>query len=152
MSAEKTAEEKQKRRFWQRGSSADDTAESAEDAKGLTASKGRATPGRRASGEAASSNFITRSFGGVFEYFAGVRSELQKVTWPDREETRRLTILVIVVTIVASIVLGLISLGFTELFRFGLDSPLIFLAFFVIVAVAGFVLYRRRADNDVSSY
>lgn len=150
MSAEKTAEEKQKRRFWQRGSSADDTAE-AENDKGITAKKGHATPGRRVS-QAETGNAVTRSLGGITEYFSGVRSELEKVTWPDRDETRRLTILVIVVTIVSSLALGLISLGFTELFRFGLDAPVIFLVFFVIAAVAGFVMYRRSAADDVSPY
>lgn len=121
--------------------------------RAVTAGKGRATPGRRVQEQGEKrGNFITRAFGSVREYFEGVNSELRKVSWPTREDTRRLTVIVIVVMVISAIVLGLISLGFTELFRLGLATPLIFFGFFVVVAIGGFILYRRSQRSDASPY
>ncbi len=56
--------------------------------------------------------------GGVtprFSYFREVIGELKKVVWPTREETRRLTIMVIIVSVAVGIFLGAIDLGFTRL-------------------------------------
>jgi len=44
-----------------------------------------------------------------------VISELKKVTWPSRQETTRLTLLVIAVAVSIGIALGLIDLLFTRL-------------------------------------
>jgi preprotein translocase subunit SecE len=41
--------------------------------------------------------------------------ELRKVTWPTREETIRLTILVIVVSVAIGVMLGLVDLFFAAL-------------------------------------
>ena len=54
--------------------------------------------------------------GGLFQFFGEVVSELKKVTWPTREETTRLTILVIAVSVAIGIVLGIIDILFTRLF------------------------------------
>jgi len=48
-------------------------------------------------------------------YFREVIGELKKVVWPTREETRRLTIMVIIVAVVVGLFLGAIDLGFTHL-------------------------------------
>lgn len=48
-------------------------------------------------------------------YLGEVISELKKVVWPTRAETRRLTIMVIIISIVIGLFLGAIDLGFTEL-------------------------------------
>ena len=48
-------------------------------------------------------------------YFSGVIGELKKAVWPTREETRRLTIMVIIISIAIGIFLGAIDLGFTRL-------------------------------------
>lgn len=97
-------------------------------------------------------NFITRAWRGIREYFTGVNSELRKVAWPTRADTRRLTVIVLVVMIVSAIALGIVSLAFTELFRLGLVSPLVFAIFFAVVAVGGFILYRRSQRSDASPY
>src|SRR3954467_14975317 len=63
--------------------------------RGMTAGKGRATPGRRQQDEDEDTgNVATRTVGGFREYLEGVRSELSKVIWPTREEAQRLTIIV----------------------------------------------------------
>ena len=53
--------------------------------------------------------------GGLFQFFGEVISELKKVTWPSREETTRLTMLVIAISVVIGIALGVIDLMFTRL-------------------------------------
>lgn len=121
------------------------------ESRGITAGKGRPTPGRRNTQEvekvAESGNFITRFFRSIREYFEGVRSELNKVSWPTRIDVRNLTIIVLATTIIASLILGIIGLGFTELFRIGLVTPAVFLVFFLIVGAVAFVLYRRTQNN-----
>ena len=159
MSAGNTVDKQSRRRGRRRGENlveeveADFEDEDLAEERAITTGKGRATPGRRVhEQEEKRGNFITRAFGNMREYFEGVNSELRKVSWPTREDTRRLTVIVIVVMIISAIVLGVISLGFTELFRLGLASPLIFFGFFVVVAVGGFILYRRSQRSDASPY
>jgi len=53
--------------------------------------------------------------GGVFQFFGEVVSELKKVTWPSRQETIRLTLLVIAVSVAIGVVLGVLDLLFTRL-------------------------------------
>ncbi len=116
-----------------------------EDPKGLTASKGRATPSRRQMEEQADEpqgNFFTRLVGSMREYFAGVRTEITKVTWPTREDTRRLTIIVIIALIISSIVLGIIAYFFTQLFGVGLQQPIILLAIMLGGAGLGVLIAR----------
>src|SRR5690606_13402369 len=107
-----------------------------------SANKGRATPARRREEEVEekpqqSGSLITRTTQGLSEYFQGVRSELQKVTWPTRDDVRRLGIIVLATLIVAAIALGLISAAFTEMFRVGFESPVILLGFMLIVGGIG---------------
>lgn len=70
----------------------------------------------------------------IAAYLHGVRTELAKVTWPTREETLRLTAVVLGVTIAFSIALGLLSTFLTWWFQqaFNPDSETTFL----IIAVA----------------
>jgi len=121
--------------------------------RGVTARKGRATPGRRNLPVARESgNRLTRPFISLRVYFEGVRDELGKVSWPTREEARRLSTIVLVSTLLASLVLGLIALGYGELFRVGLGQPLLFLGFFVVVLGLGAFFYIRNNRNNSSSW
>ena len=66
----------------------------------LTVGKGRATPGRRQqSGE---DDAPRGFFGNLADYFQGVRSELNKVAWPTREQVVTLFRNVLIVTIIAA--------------------------------------------------
>ena len=124
--------------------------EEAEDSeRGLTAAKGRATPGRRtADDKEEGGNFLTRLARGLRHYFEGVRSELKKVAWPTREDTRRLTLIVIGMLIVSSLVLGAIGALFTELFRIGLNNPLVLIGFMVAAVGGGFIFYQTRSRRS----
>jgi preprotein translocase subunit SecE len=72
-------------------------------------------PGRRPGGEASRRAFNFRSIGEIV-------TELRRVTWPNRQETTRLTIMVITVSAVVGILLGLIDLIFARLFGVLLGS------------------------------
>ena len=48
-------------------------------------------------------------------YLREVIGELRKVVWPTRDETRRLTIMVIIISVAIGIFLGAVDLGFTRL-------------------------------------
>jgi preprotein translocase subunit SecE len=52
---------------------------------------------------------------GVPNWLADIVSELKKVTWPSREETSYLTMVVIIVSLVVGAVLGVIDIFFSEL-------------------------------------
>lgn len=123
--------------------------ETAEEKALVTAAKGRATPGRRAQDEhdPAQRGF----FGRMIDYVAGVRSELDKVSWPTREQAVLLFRVVLVVTIAAAIVLGIVSFIFNELFAVGLANPIIFVITGAIVGVATFMIMRRRNTIAPSS-
>ena len=50
-----------------------------------------------------------------FKFFSEVIAELRKVSWLSRQELIRLGLMVIVVTLAAGIVLGLVDYGFSKL-------------------------------------
>ena len=85
----------------------------------------------------------------IVAYLRGVASEMQKVTWPTREETRRLTLVVLGVTIAFSIGLGLLSsfFGWWLQQAFHADSETTFLIVAAIVAVVAggsYAVFRDR--------
>lgn len=53
----------------------------------------------------------------VVQFFKESRAELKKVVWPTKEDVISSIKVVIISTIVVAIVLGLLDLGFSELFR-----------------------------------
>ena len=119
--------------------------EKASDSRAVTPARSRTADApavRDDDSSAKSGNFFTRLIRGTREYLEGVRSELGKVAWPSREDTRRLTIIVIIALILSSVALGAVASGFTELFRIGLDSPVVLLGFMVVAVVGGY-LYNR---------
>ena len=52
-----------------------------------------------------------------FRIVGEVISELRRVTWPTREETMRLTLMVLSVAAAVGVFLGLVDIGFTQLFQ-----------------------------------
>ena len=53
-----------------------------------------------------------------FEFARGIIAELKKVAWPSRQEAIRLTLIVLVVTVVIAITLGMIDYGFSKFVDF----------------------------------
>jgi preprotein translocase SecE subunit len=119
-------------------------------ADALTETKGRATPGRRSSRKAKGKtepegNSLTRPLFATVDYFSNVRSELNKVAWPSREDTRRLTILCINVTIASALFLGILSLLLTEFIQLGLarGNSWMLLGVIVLMVAGAFGAMRR---------
>jgi len=50
-----------------------------------------------------------------FTFFGDIIGELKKVVWPTRQETMRLTLIVIGLCVVMGLVLGAVDYGFSEL-------------------------------------
>jgi len=53
----------------------------------------------------------------VIQFFKESRAELKKVVWPTRDDVISSIKVVIISTIVVALILGLLDLGFSELFR-----------------------------------
>lgn len=51
----------------------------------------------------------------ITDYLAQVRAELRKVKWPNREETIRMTAVVIIVSVILGIYIGTLDYGLTKL-------------------------------------
>ncbi len=152
MSTEKTTGTRTWRSWWPFGGRADAQSEQALE-HGVTTRKGRATPGRRNLPVVQEGgNRLTRPFVSLFGYIEGVRDEIKKVSWPTREEARRLSVIVLVSTLLAALVLGLITLGYSELFSIGLGQPMIFLGFFVVVVGLGAFFYIRANRKKPTSW
>jgi preprotein translocase subunit SecE len=57
----------------------------------------------------------TKKPNAIVRYFRETSGELRKVTWPTRQEARRLTTVVVVVVAVMSALLGLFDFAFARL-------------------------------------
>ena len=117
------------------------------------ARKERPTPSARqaAKPQKASRSFVDRIpvVRSVVAYLRGVVAEMQKVTWPTREEARNLTLLVLAVTVAFAIGLGALDAFFSWWFRqaFHPDSEMVFLAVaaaMLLVGGGGYMALRRR--------
>lgn len=54
---------------------------------------------------------------GIGKFIREASSEMKKVVWPSREETQRLTLVVIGISLSIGVFLGIFDLLFTELIR-----------------------------------
>jgi preprotein translocase subunit SecE len=61
----------------------------------------------------------------LFRYFRETRGELRKVTWPTRQESQRLTAIVLAVTALMSLFLGVLDFIFSN----AIQSLVEFIAF-----------------------
>lgn len=118
----------------------------------ITERKGAATPGRRTrkikkGKPEPQGNTMTRPVYQLVDYFVNVRSELNKVAWPSREDTRRLTILCINVTIASAIFLGILAVIWSEFMRIGLNPGYAWMLLAVIVAMVGFAFLMIRRGS-----
>ena len=51
----------------------------------------------------------------MFKFLREVKAELEKVTWPDAQQTTRMTVTVILISAIVGIYLGAADFLFTEL-------------------------------------
>ena len=101
--------------------------------------------------EGGTGNVVTNTLTNIRTYLSDVRAELNKVSWPDRADVIRLTRIVLLVTILSSLALGIISIFFSELVRYGIDAyPIIFVVIFAVIIVTTVYLFRR--DSQKTGY
>ena len=152
--AERVVTDSRARRKRRRGESV------VKDASPSTEKKGRATPSRR-KGEtkaaATSSTGIdnTPIVGGIVRYFKGVYAEMQKVTWPTREETINLTQVVLAVTIAFAIGLGILDTFYTWWFDKAIQNEttaFLIIAGIVTLIAGGLVYAVFYRETDTISY
>jgi preprotein translocase SecE subunit len=124
---------------------------------GETQKKDRPTPSRRNAPKGAPRRNIFQRIPVVrpiYNYFDASAEEMRKVTWPTREETVRLTRMVLALMIVASIVLGVIDLFYGWWFRQALDNETLFLLLGVGVSIVGagfaYIVFVQR--DEYSAY
>jgi preprotein translocase subunit SecE len=72
---------------------------------------------QRGNTRAVTSATATVRRGGVTRFFRDTYAELRRATWPTRQETWRLTIIVMIIAAVLGAALGLIDWVFKELFE-----------------------------------
>lgn len=51
------------------------------------------------------------------EFFEGVQTEMKKVTWPDRDQLRNATAVILVFVIILAIIIGLMDSVFSAVVR-----------------------------------
>lgn len=54
----------------------------------------------------------------IFTYFLEVKTELRKVTWPNKIVTSKLTFTVFSISALVGLYVGLLDVGFTKLLEF----------------------------------
>ena len=54
---------------------------------------------------------------GLFSFIREVFSELRKTAWPTREHTLRLAFFVVIIGLIIGVFLGLVDMGFTQIFN-----------------------------------
>jgi preprotein translocase subunit SecE len=78
--------------------------------------RARAMPGVGTSSKTAKGAAAPKGRSGITPRFAtDIISELRKVVWPKREDVWRLTIVIVIVTVIIGATLGLIDFGFSKL-------------------------------------
>lgn len=144
--AENGAVESDSRRRRRRSTETDDNT-----SQQLSTRKDRPTPARQAKPRGTGSSGLVNRIWGIrhmVAYFRGVAGELGKVTWPSREETTRLTAVVLGVTAAFAIVLGLLDSFFGWWFRraFHADDTTFLLVGVALMILAGgtYTLFRNR--------
>jgi preprotein translocase subunit SecE len=96
-----------------------------------------------------SSNFLT----GILTYFGEVRTEINKVSWPSYDDVRRLTVVVLIVTIVTSLLLGALSLILGQIINdWGTQYPIILAVLFVIITGATLWSFSRDGSSSKTGY
>jgi preprotein translocase subunit SecE len=84
----------------------------------------------------------------IREYFADVRSELNKVSWPSREAIISLTRIVLVVLFVFAIGMGGLAAAITLLVeQIGLQQPIVMVVLFAAMLLAAVWWFRRDAQK-----
>jgi preprotein translocase subunit SecE len=73
------------------------------------------TPSRR---DRQNRNVVMRGIDALVSYFRETWVELNKVTWPDRDEALKMTAIVLAVMAASAVILGVVNLFYTQVITF----------------------------------
>jgi preprotein translocase subunit SecE len=63
-----------------------------------------------------------RLFGAIREFFADVKSEFKRVSWPTRDDTLKSTGIVVFLSLVMAVFLGVVDTGLSSAIKFIIRS------------------------------
>jgi preprotein translocase SecE subunit len=81
------------------------------------------------------------------KYFHETRAELRKVTWPTREETKNLTLIIVGATIAMAIFLGTLDYIFQVVVAGVIGGDLIRLAIAIVLLVGGVAAFYYNSQD-----
>lgn len=90
----------------------------------------------------------TREENAIVKYFKDTRAELKKVTWPTREETRLLTIVIVLVTVAMAAFLGILDYVFQILAGQVIERDLISLGITIGLFAAGVAAFYYNNQQE----
>jgi preprotein translocase subunit SecE len=64
---------------------------------------------------------MKKAYTSTIKFFAGVKQELQKVTWPSKKTVLNHTLIVIVSSVIVMLIVSAVDLGLTTSFEFFLN-------------------------------
>ncbi len=90
-----------------------------------------------AKSKSSTTSVSTREENAIVKYFKETRAELRKVTWPTREETKNLTLIIVVVTVGMAIFLGLLDYIFQQVSSGVILGQLVWIIAAIVFLVSG---------------
>ncbi len=94
------------------------------------------------------SSVSNRNENPIVRYYNETRAELRKVTWPTREETVNLTIIIVTVMVVIAIFLGLLDFIFSEVVSGILSSNLLWVGIAVLLLAVGTAIFYFNGQQE----
>ncbi len=89
----------------------------------------------------------TRDSNPVIKYFNETRAELRKVTWPTREETKNLTIIIVTVTVAMAIFLGTLDYIFQVVVAGIISGDFVRIGVAVVLFLAGVAAFYYNSQE-----
>jgi preprotein translocase SecE subunit len=81
------------------------------------------------------------------KYFHDTRAELRKVTWPTREETKNLTLIIVGATIAMAIFLGTLDYIFQVVVAGVIGGDFIRMAIAIVLLVGGIAAFYYNSQD-----
>jgi len=83
----------------------------------------------------------------IVKYFQDTRAELRRVTWPTREETRKLTLIIVAVTLAMAIFLGTLDYIFQGLVAGIIAGSWLQIGVSIVLFVAGVAAFYYNSQE-----
>ncbi len=84
----------------------------------------------------------------IVRYFKETRAELRKVTWPTREETKNLTLIIVSVTVAMALFLGILDYIFQIVTAGVIAGEIIWTVVAVVLFAAGVTAFYFNSQQE----